>query len=135
VPPGHIVVGVGPEGYIFRPVTAEDYQVVLGVDRIRVPELLLQPTLAGVDQAGVAEIVVTLLKQMPLELRQQVVQGGLLLTGGNSAFEGEAKCRCTAAASAWECGAAICLHILCCLDALKAGGRIQPLPPCLQRRT
>jgi hypothetical protein len=54
-----------------------------------VPELLLQPTLAGLDQAGVAEIVVTLLKQMPLDLRQVVVQGGLLLTGGNSAFGGE----------------------------------------------
>ena len=64
-------------------------QVVLGVERVRIPELLFQPSLVGVDQAGLPEIVMALLKRMPQDVAEEVAAGGLLLTGGNAGFAGE----------------------------------------------
>jgi actin-related protein len=55
---------------------------------VRVPELLFQPSLVGVDQAGLPEIIMALLKGMPEDVAEEVAAGGLLLTGGNASFEG-----------------------------------------------
>lgn len=83
---------------------AQLHQVVLNVERIRVPEVVFQPSIAGVDQAGLAEIVGTLLRQRlayPIEqqaengtptgstvlLRDQLLRD-VFLTGGNTLFKG-----------------------------------------------
>ncbi len=64
--------------------TAEDHQVLLGVERVRVPELLLQPTaLAGVQQAGLDEVVAGCLSRLRRHMADAVASGGVVLTGGN----------------------------------------------------
>jgi hypothetical protein len=40
-----------------RTLTAEDIRIPLGVERIRCPEILMQPTIIGVGQVGVGEMV------------------------------------------------------------------------------
>eukprot|EP00775_Hariotina_reticulata_P012512 gene12512-12646_t len=71
------------------PATAEDHQLVLGVERIRVPELLIQPTaLAGVDQAGLPEVVAACLRRLPKHISAAVAAGGVILTGGSVLFPG-----------------------------------------------
>jgi actin-related protein 5 len=64
-------------------------QITLGLERIRVPELLLQPrALAGVQQAGIHEaIAMALARLSPLD-REACAVGGLLITGGNCSFPG-----------------------------------------------
>ncbi|GMH33446.1 hypothetical protein BSKO_01280 [Bryopsis sp. KO-2023] len=67
---------------------AEQFQISLTVDRIRVPELLFQPSLCGIDQAGLVEVVGGVLQQLPVELADRCANGGLLITGGNAAYPG-----------------------------------------------
>ncbi|CAD7702028.1 unnamed protein product [Ostreobium quekettii] len=71
-----------------QPQVAEDYQLCLGVERIRVPELLFQPSMCGIDQAGAGEVLAIMLREMPAELAERCASGGLLITGGNSAYPG-----------------------------------------------
>ena len=71
------------------PQAAEDFQLFLTVERIRVPELLFQPCMCGIEQAGVAEVLAAVLQDMPPELANRCARGGLLITGGNTAFSGE----------------------------------------------
>lgn len=45
------------------------HQIHLNVERIRIPEIMFQPSITGIDQAGVAEVVEdTLLRRLPQEL-------------------------------------------------------------------
>ncbi|KAI1335436.1 putative chromatin remodeling complex subunit [Xylariaceae sp. FL0016] len=70
---------------------AELHQIHLNVERIRVPEVIFQPSIAGVDQAGLVEIVGDILTQRLVGL-----EGGgiarddflrdIFLTGGNTLF-------------------------------------------------
>lgn len=67
----------------------EANQIHLNVERIRVPEVLFQPSIAGVDQAGVTEIAADILGH-----RLGGVKGGeevlrdVFLTGGHTLFQG-----------------------------------------------
>ena len=67
----------------------EAHQIHLNVERIRVPEVVFQPGMAGVDQAGVVEIAADILTQ---RLQDPTMRDALLkdvfLTGGNTLFEG-----------------------------------------------
>lgn len=82
------LAGYKPQG-LQQPLTAEDYQLVLGVERIRVPELLYQPAaLAGVDQAGFAEVLGLVFQRLPKHVGDAVAGGGVVLTGGNACFAG-----------------------------------------------
>ncbi|KAF2398253.1 actin-related protein, ARP5 class, partial [Trichodelitschia bisporula] len=71
--------------------TRETHQVHLNVERIRVPEVVFQPHIAGLDQAGVAEIAASILLRPEL-LRPGGVPAWLaqdvFVTGGNTLFEG-----------------------------------------------
>ena len=59
------------------------------VERIRCPELLLQPAaLAGVEQAGLNELILRALSELTPAQRKACQAGGVLLTGGNSIFPG-----------------------------------------------
>jgi hypothetical protein len=72
-----------------QPTSAEDYQLVLGVERVRVPELLYQPAaLAGVDQAGFSEVLALVFQRLPRHIGDAVAGGGAVVTGGNACFAG-----------------------------------------------
>jgi hypothetical protein len=83
------VLGAGQGAAPTKQLTAEDYQLHLGVERVRVPELLMQPAaLAGVDQAGLPEVVGLVLRRLPKHVREAVAAGGVVITGGNALFAG-----------------------------------------------
>ncbi len=64
-------------------------QIHLNVERIRVPEVLFQPTIAGLDQAGIIEIASTILTERLADSpRRDNVLKDIFLTGGNTLFEG-----------------------------------------------
>ncbi|KAL2148234.1 hypothetical protein VTH82DRAFT_3940 [Thermothelomyces myriococcoides] len=70
---------------------AETHRLHLNVERIRVPEVLFQPTaIAGVDQAGIVEIAGDILTQrLPsiAGLDRDDFLRDIFLTGGNTLFE------------------------------------------------
>ncbi|KAF2663749.1 actin-like ATPase domain-containing protein [Microthyrium microscopicum] len=67
----------------------EANQLHLNVERIRVPEVVFQPAIAGVDQAGIVEIASGILNE---RLADHASRADLLkdvfLTGGNTTFQG-----------------------------------------------
>ncbi|KAL9057558.1 MAG: hypothetical protein Q9162_002291 [Coniocarpon cinnabarinum] len=67
----------------------EAHQVHLNVERIRVPEVVFQPSIAGLDQAGVVEIAADILTQrLPDQHVREALLRDVFLTGGNVLFEG-----------------------------------------------
>ncbi|KAF1842593.1 actin-like ATPase domain-containing protein [Cucurbitaria berberidis CBS 394.84] len=67
----------------------ESNQVHLNVERIRVPEVVFQPSIAGLDQAGIIEIASTILNERLADspYRDDVLKD-IFLTGGNTLFQG-----------------------------------------------
>lgn len=64
-------------------------QIHLNVERIRVPEVVFQPAIAGLDQAGIVEIASNILtERLGESRRQQDVLRDIFLTGGNTLFDG-----------------------------------------------
>nr|XP_042906536.1 actin-related protein 5 isoform X2 [Parasteatoda tepidariorum] len=60
---------------------AEYYQLHIGLDRIRVPEIIFQPTMIGVEQAGIAETIeMVLARYNPAD--QQKLAENVFITGG-----------------------------------------------------
>ncbi|KAI3551712.1 actin [Colletotrichum abscissum] len=68
---------------------AELNQIHLNVERIRVPEVVFQPSIAGVDQGGLIEIVGDILNQRlgGVSNREDFLKD-VFLTGGNTLFQG-----------------------------------------------
>ncbi|XP_050415648.1 actin-related protein 5 [Patella vulgata] len=62
---------------------AEYYQLHLAVEKIRVPEILFQPSMVGIEQAGIAESMDYVLKKYQPEDQNKLVKC-VFLTGGNS---------------------------------------------------
>jgi actin-related protein 5 len=67
----------------------ELHQVHLNVERIRVPEVVFQPSIAGLDQAGIVEIASSILTERLAEstYRDDILKD-IFLTGGNTMFQG-----------------------------------------------
>lgn len=67
----------------------EAHQLHLNVERIRVPEVVFKPSIAGVDQAGLIEIAGDILNQRfsNSEDRNRLMKD-VFLTGGNTFFTG-----------------------------------------------
>ncbi|KAG0317555.1 Nuclear actin-protein involved in chromatin remodeling [Dissophora globulifera] len=65
----------------------QTYQLHLNVERIRVPEVLFQPGVMGLDQAGLVETVQEMLKRFDAQARQRLVQN-ILVTGGMAHIPG-----------------------------------------------
>ncbi|OCL06116.1 chromatin remodeling complex subunit [Glonium stellatum] len=67
----------------------EMHQIHLNVERIRVPEVVFQPSIAGLDQAGIVEIAAGILTERLADspLRNEVLKD-IFLTGGNTLFQG-----------------------------------------------
>ncbi|KAJ3693699.1 hypothetical protein LUZ60_009179 [Juncus effusus] len=72
-----------------RVLTAEDYQVVLGVERFRCPEVLFQPGIVGEYQSGIHELVAVSLSRLSLEESvKDRMCNSVLVTGGGSLLAG-----------------------------------------------
>ncbi|KAJ6112413.1 hypothetical protein N7512_007737 [Penicillium capsulatum] len=67
----------------------EAHQLHLNVERIRVPEVVFKPSIAGVDQAGLIEIAGDILNQrFPNPDDRDRLLKDVFLTGGNTLFTG-----------------------------------------------
>ncbi|KIX04311.1 uncharacterized protein Z518_05178 [Rhinocladiella mackenziei CBS 650.93] len=65
----------------------EANQIHLNVERIRVPEVVFQPGIAGVDQAGLVEIIEGIVMGRFSDVdQQQALLKDVFLTGGNTMF-------------------------------------------------
>ena len=72
-------------GEVWRPPTAEDYQILLEVDRIRPPEILFQPSIIGLEQAGLAQTMEQVFKLFPVQQAQELAQC-IFVTGASALF-------------------------------------------------
>lgn len=64
-------------------------QIHLNVELIRVPEVLFQPSIAGIDQAGLIEIIEGVVMNRFSDPAQQTsLLRDVFLTGGNTLFSG-----------------------------------------------
>jgi actin-related protein 5 len=67
----------------------ETHQLHLNVERIRVPEVVFQPSIAGLDQAGIVEIASNILTERLADAPyRDAVLRDIFLTGGNTLFDG-----------------------------------------------
>ena len=65
----------------------EANQIHLNVERVRVPEVVFQPGIAGVDQAGLVEIIEGIVMGRSSDLgQQQALLNDVFLTGGHTMF-------------------------------------------------
>ncbi|KAL0918074.1 hypothetical protein M5K25_010062 [Dendrobium thyrsiflorum] len=73
-----------------RPLTAEDFKINLGIERFRCPEILFQPSMVGVDQAGLDEMTGVSLRR--LSTKDDAVKNrmcnSIIVLGGSSLFPG-----------------------------------------------
>ena len=73
-----------------RPLTKEDFQIFLGVERFRCPEILFRPNWIGIDQAGLDEMAGVSIKRLPSknqELEERLTSS-IFMTGGSCLFPG-----------------------------------------------
>lgn len=64
------------------------HQLHLNVERIRVPEVIFQPSIAGVDQAGIVEIIEGIvMNRFHDPSQQKALLRDVFLTGGNTLFK------------------------------------------------
>jgi actin-related protein 5 len=67
---------------------AEAHQLHLNVERIRVPEVIFQPSIAGLDQAGIVEIAADILThRLNGVASQEAFLKDIFLTGGSTLFQ------------------------------------------------
>ena len=65
----------------------ETHQLHLNVERIRVPEVVFQPAIAGLDQAGIVDIAADMIGMGSPQDRNSILRD-IFLTGGNTLFKG-----------------------------------------------
>lgn len=64
---------------------AQLYQLHVNVERMRVPEVLFQPSIAGIDQAGLVELISDMLKKFEVDQRKRLLSN-VFLTGGHTRY-------------------------------------------------
>ncbi|ORZ06107.1 actin-like protein Arp5 [Lobosporangium transversale] len=79
--------GLGPYDPAVGLSLEQTYQLHVNVERIRVPEVLFQPGIIGLDQTGLVETIQDVLKRFDAEARQRLVQN-ILVTGGMAQIPG-----------------------------------------------
>lgn len=67
--------------------SAADHQLHLNIERFRVPEIVFQPSLIGLDQSGIVEIVRDMLSRVDLQHRP-LLTCDIFLTGGTNLLPG-----------------------------------------------
>lgn len=65
----------------------QQYTLLLNVERSRVPELLFQPSMCGLDQAGIGELMNSVVAQYSPSIRAQMGQN-IFITGGHTQYPG-----------------------------------------------
>lgn len=66
----------------------EIHQIHLNIERIRVPEIVFQPAIAGLDQAGIVEIAADIINQGLAKAQDRnYALKDIFLTGGNTLFD------------------------------------------------
>ncbi|XP_047335182.1 actin-related protein 5 isoform X2 [Impatiens glandulifera] len=76
-----------------RPLTKEDFQIIIGVERFRCPEILFHPNLIGIDHAGLDEMVGVSIRKLhnkdhhQPELEERITNS-ILMIGGSCLLEG-----------------------------------------------
>lgn len=68
-------------------VPGETHQLHVGIERLRSPELLFQPSMIGLVEAGIAETIEFVLKRYSPELQMRL-SSNVFLTGGPASFPG-----------------------------------------------
>ena len=63
------------------------FKLHLGIEYIRAPELLFQPSMIGVSEAGLMELIGSVLKRFSALEQQQIVQN-IFITGGCAQLPG-----------------------------------------------
>ncbi|KAK9127073.1 hypothetical protein Syun_015870 [Stephania yunnanensis] len=73
-----------------RPLTKEDFQIILGVERFRCPEVLFQPNMINIDQAGLDEMAGISIRRLPSkgDRLERSINNSIFLTGGSCLFPG-----------------------------------------------
>ncbi|XP_021769010.1 actin-related protein 5-like isoform X2 [Chenopodium quinoa] len=73
-----------------RPLTKEDFQIIMGVERFRCPEILFNPNIVGIDQSGLDEMVGISMRRFSPKGQglEEKLTSSILLTGGSSQFPG-----------------------------------------------
>lgn len=74
----------GPD---FTGTPAEQFQAHLNVERIRVPEIIYQPSIVGVDQAGLAQAVKSALARYSEDVQRRLGEN-IFITGSNTLMTG-----------------------------------------------
>jgi len=67
--------------------TQLDYQIQINIEAIRVPEIIFQPSIIGIEQMGIAEILKNIFSQFNT-IDQQKLADCIFITGGNTLFKG-----------------------------------------------
>jgi actin-related protein 5 len=63
-------------------------EIPIVVDRIRIPEILFQPSLVGVEQCGLTEAIEFCVNSFDSNLERRRILGDIFLTGGVAGFKG-----------------------------------------------
>ncbi|XP_030928672.1 actin-related protein 5 isoform X2 [Quercus lobata] len=93
VPKSEIVTSQPVEVPRLRPLTKEDFQILLGVERFRCPEILFRPNWIAVDQAGLDEMTgVSIRRLSPVgqEVEERLTNS-IFITGGSCLYPGMSK--------------------------------------------
>ena len=61
-------------GVNFTNTLQEQHQMHLNVERIRVPEILFEPPIIGMDQAGLAQVLKEVYSNLTFESRNQIAK-------------------------------------------------------------
>jgi actin-related protein 5 len=63
--------------------TRLEYQLCLGLERIRSPEVIMQPQMVGIDQMGLPEAIMTVINRFEVATRAKLLRR-IYVTGGNA---------------------------------------------------
>ncbi|XP_071710469.1 actin-related protein 5-like [Rutidosis leptorrhynchoides] len=82
----------GTEPPRLRPLTNEDFQILIGVERFRCPEILFHPNLVGIEQAGLDEMAGISLRRLRAKSQSleesKNLTNSVLITGGSCLYPG-----------------------------------------------
>ncbi|XP_057523696.1 actin-related protein 5 isoform X3 [Amaranthus tricolor] len=73
-----------------RSLTKEDFQIQIGVERFRCPEILFNPNIVGIDQSGLDEMIGVSLRRFSPKGQglEEKLTSSILLTGGSCQYPG-----------------------------------------------
>ncbi|KAM7270723.1 hypothetical protein ACFE04_029937 [Oxalis oulophora] len=73
-----------------RPLTKEDFQIAIGVERFRCPEILFHPNIVGIDQAGLDEMAGVAIRRLSPKDHglEERLTSSIFVTGGSALFPG-----------------------------------------------